>query len=378
VGSEQWAVGSEQSNSIWNEKTVMKAFYLFVFVILFLPYVLLAANRKGQEDKAAKIDALFREYARPEVPGASVIVIKNGKVLFKKAYGLANLEDKIQSTTNTNYRLASCTKPFTAMAIMILAERKQLSYDSRLTDFFPEFPAYGKAITVRQLLNHTSGLIAYEDVMPDSTTIPLTDTDVLHLMEQQDHTYFAPGSQFRYSNSGFVLLGLVVEKASGISFPEFLRKNIFEPLRMEHTVLYHRDDHTDRRRAYGYTQQGNAFVRTDQSLTSSTRGDGTVYSSVEDLYKWDQALYTKRLLGSETLKQAFTPGATVNETTGYGFGWYIENKRGLRTVWHSGNTIGFTARIERFPEQKFTVIVLTNRNDAQLAEIVDKIEEVYL
>src|SRR6185503_3685881 len=169
-------------------------------------------------------------YSAPGAPGASVIVIKDGKVLFKKAYGLANLEKKVAATTSTNYRLASVTKQFTAMAIMILAERQKLSYEDRLSDFFPGFPAYGKQITVRHLLNHTSGLLAYEDVMPDSTTVPLTDNDVLRLMEQQDHTNFPPGSEFRYSNSGYVLLGLIVEKASGISFPDFLRKNIFRPL----------------------------------------------------------------------------------------------------------------------------------------------------
>ncbi|MGI9167815.1 MAG: serine hydrolase domain-containing protein [Pyrinomonadaceae bacterium] len=355
----------------------MKSSYL-ILGILFIPFLLSVANSKGPKDKAAKMNALFRDYDRPDVPGASVLVVRDGKVLFKKAYGLANLEDKIPGTTSTNFRLASVTKQFTAMAIMILAEEKNLSYDNHLTDFFPDFPDYGKAITIRQLLNHTSGLIAYEDVTPTGTTTPLTDQDVLQFMKQQDHTYFVPGAQFRYSNTGYVLLGLIVEKASGNSFPEFLRKNIFEPLGMNHTVLYHRDDHTDRRRAYGYSQQADAFLRTDQSLTSSTRGDGTVYSSVDELYKWDQALYTTRLVSAETLKQAFTPTAAVDDTTGYGFGWYIENKRGVRMIWHSGNTIGFTLAIHRFPEHKFTVIVQSNRNNDHLAEIVDKIEELYL
>ena len=335
-------------------------------------------SAKAKDDKAAEIDALFRDYDLPDVPGASVIVIKNGRVLFKKAYGLRNAEDRAKSTTQTNYRLASCTKQFTAMAVMILAERKQLSYNSRLTDFFPTFPVYGKQITVRHLLNHTSGLIAYEDVMPESTTIPLTDDNVLRLMEQQDHTHFPPGSQFRYSNSGYVLLGLIVQKASGMSFPDFLRQNIFVPLHMDHTVLYRRDDHSDLRQAYGYTQQGDTFIRTDESLTSSTLGDGRVYSSVEDLYKWDQALYRKRLVSIRTLKQAFTPGVAVDNTSGYGFGWFIEDRHGMRLVWHSGNTIGFTAHIQRSPEKRFTIIVLTNRNDAPLAGLVDKIRELYL
>lgn len=356
----------------------MKFSYPFCLALMLLPLLLLSAPAQTPQSKAAAMDALFDEYSRAGVPGASVIVVKKGKVLFKKAYGLANLEDKIASTTSTNYRLASVTKQFTAMAIMILAQRKKLSYEDRLTDFFPGFPEYGKQISVRHLLNHTSGLIAYEDVMDDNATTPLNDQDVLELMKQQNHTHFPPGTQYRYSNGGYVLLGLIVEKASGTSFPEFLRKSIFAPLRMNHTVLYHRDDHSDRRRAYGYSKRGEAFVRTDQSLTSSTRGDGTVYSSVEELYRWDQALYGTRLVSAAALKEAFTPAAQVDEDTGYGFGWFIESKRGLRTVWHSGNTIGFTQLIRRFPDQKFSIIMQANRNNAPLAELADKIEELYL
>lgn len=342
----------------------------------------MTAKGKAPDDKSAKIDALFLDYDRHDLPGASVIVIKDGKVLFKKAYGSANPEAKIASTTRTNYRLASVTKQFTAMAIMILAERKKLSYDDRLTDFFPDLPAYGKTITVRHMLNHTSGLLAYEDLIPKGTTTPLSDSDVLQYMKQQDHTYFPPGSGFRYSNTAYVLLGMIVARVSGASFPEFLKKNVFEPLRMKHTVFYLREDHRDPNRAFGYTKQrsasGDAFVRTDQSLTSSTLGDGTVYSSVDDLYRWDQALYTERLVKAETLKEAFTPAVAVDESSGYGFGWFIENKRGKRMVWHSGNTMGFTAVIQRFPDERFTVIVLTNRNDAQLADTINAIEELYL
>jgi CubicO group peptidase (beta-lactamase class C family) len=214
--------------------------------------------------------------------------------------------------------------------------------------------------------------------MDENATVPLTDHDVLELMKRQDHTHFPPGSSYRYSNSGYVLLGLIVEQASGISFPEFLRQNIFAPLKMNGTVLYQRDDRSDEaHRAYGYSKRGEVFVRTDQSLTSSTRGDGTVYSSVEDLYKWDRALRGGRLVKNATLQQAFTKGAQVDEDTTYGFGWFIEQRRGLRTVWHSGNTIGSTQFIRRYVDRKFTIIVQANRNNAPLAELVDKIEDVY-
>ena len=352
----------------------MKYFYLplLALSVLFAP-----VNIKGQ-DKRSEIDSLFGDYDRPDVPGAAVIVIKNGRVLFRKAYGAANLETQTKSTYSTNYRMASCTKQFTAMAIMILAERKKLSYESRLTDLLPGFPTYAKAITVRHLLNHTSGLIEYGEVMPKDRVTPLSDRDVLELMKQQDRTYFPPGSQFRYSNTGYALLAMIVEKTSGMPFATFLRKNIFEPLKMKNTKFYARDDHSDPRRAYGYSKQGDLFVRTDQSLTSSIQGDGSIYSSLEDLFKWDQALYTSRLVRRKSLAQAFAPAVAIDETTGYGFGWFVENKRGARVVWHGGNTIGFTAAIQRFPDRKFTVIVLTNRSGAQLAGIVDRVEDLYL
>lgn len=190
---------------------------------------------------AAAIDALFDEHRRPNVPGASVMVIQDGRVLYKAAFGLANLEKGIPSAIHTNYRLASVTKQFTAMAIMLLAEQQQISYDDRLLEFFPTFPPYGQQITVRQLLNHTSGLIAYEEIIPENATTPLTDRDVLDLLQQQTQTCFPPGSAFRYSNSGYALLALIVERVSGMSFAAFLQKRIFVPLQMDDTVAYDRN-----------------------------------------------------------------------------------------------------------------------------------------
>src|SRR5882672_1730637 len=148
-------------------------------------------------DTSARIDSLFAAFDHPNAPGASVMVIHNGKPVFAKGYGLANLDTKTPCTTNTNFRLASVTKQFTAMAVMILAERKQLSLGEPLTAFFPEFPPYGKSITVRHLLTHTSGLIDYEDEIPEGTTIPVLDQDVLRLLIKQDKTYFPPGAQYR-------------------------------------------------------------------------------------------------------------------------------------------------------------------------------------
>ncbi len=326
-----------------------------------------------------RVDALFQEFNQAGSPGASVMVIRRGKAVLAKGYGLANVEERIPCGTNTNFRLASVTKQFTAMAVMILAERGKLSFDERLTNFFPEFPAYGNQITLRHLLTHTSGLIDYEDVIPKGTEIPLLDRDVLRLLMQQDKTYFPPGTKYRYSNSAYALLALIVEARSGNNFAWFLRENIFRRLKMSNTVAYEQGPSVVPNRAFGYSPEGSGFKRTDQSLTSSVLGDGGIYSSVADLYQWDQALYTDKLVSRKMLKLAFTPGpATEHPDTGYGFGWFIGQYRGLEEIWHSGNSLGFTTRIARFPEKKFAVIILTNRNEAQIAEFPHRIADWYL
>ena len=244
---------------------------------------------------------------------------------------------------------------------------------------FPDFPAYGKQITIRRLLTHTSGMLAYEDLIPEGTTVPLKDRDVLNLLARQDHTYFAPGVEYRYSNTGYAHLALIVEAVSGMPFAPFLRKNIFEPLDMNATVAYEKGISTVSRRAFGYTLNGKSIEATDQSLTSSVLGDGGIYSSVEDLYKWDQALYREKLVRAESLDQAFTPARLKDRrATDYGFGWEIGKYRGLRTVRHSGHTVGFSTAITRFPEQRFTVILLVNRSDIDTLPLADQIADMYL
>jgi CubicO group peptidase (beta-lactamase class C family) len=324
-----------------------------------------------------ELSSLFTEFDHPDSPGACVMVIRNGKVILKQAYGLADLEQGVPCRTNTNFRLASVTKQFTAMAVLILAERKKLSVNERLTDLLPEFPKWGEQITVRHLLTHTSGVIDYEDIIPKGTELPVLDRDVLRLLKNQKETYFAPGSKFRYSNSGYALLAQIVEIRSGMTFARFLEQNIFQPLKMNATVAYEEGISVIANRAYGYSpKEAASFKRTDQSLTSSVLGDGGIYSSIGDLFKWDQALYTSKLVKAKTLSLAFTPAIpSEHANTDYGFGWYISSYRGLREVWHSGNTMGFTSRITRFPEKRFSIVILCNRSDAKIAEMPHQIAD---
>ena len=348
------------------------------FISLF-SMTLFATTNAEADPMTMRIYALFAWFDKPDAPGASVMVIQKGRVLFEKGYGLADLEQKTPIRPHTNFRLASVTKQFTAMAVLLLVERKKLSLEDRLEEFFPEFSECGKQITIRQLLNHTSGLIDYEDVIPEGTSIPVLDRDVLRLLMQQKKTYFAPGTSYRYSNSAYALLALIVEVRSGNTFAQFLKQNIFEPLGMRDTLAYEPGSSVVPHRAYGHTWTGTEFKRTDQSLTSSVLGDGGVYSSVADLFKWDQALYTDKLASQATLELAFTSGpATELPETHYGFGWYIGRYRGLKEIWHSGTTRGFSTRIVRFPDKQFSVIILSNRNEANLSELLHQVADVCL
>ncbi len=344
----------------------------FAFLIL-VPFICSAMN----EEKT--IDGLLSDFARPESPGAAVMVIKNGKPIFSKAYGLANLEKQTSCTTNTNFRLASVTKQFTAMAILILAERGKLSLDDKMAKFFPEFPDYGKEITIRHLLTHTSGLLDYEEVMPANVTIPLSDRDVLYILCQQNKLEFPAGKKFHYSNTGYSFLALMVEAASGQKFAVFLSQNIFQPLGMKNSVAYEPGISVVPNRAFGYVKVKDGFQFSDQSLTSAVLGDGGVYASVTDLYQWDQALYTEKLVSRKMLEHAFTVQSSSSDFagSGYGFGWYLGQYRGTKHIWHSGSTCGFSTKIERFPEKKLSVILLTNRRDANIKEIPQKIADLY-
>jgi CubicO group peptidase (beta-lactamase class C family) len=352
---------------------MMKSFLLLPVTVLLVscaPYAIKSST-------ANAIDSLFADYDKPGSPGASVAVIENGKTVFSNAYGLADIETGKSASTATNYRLASVTKQFTATAVMILVDRGKLTLDSRLTDVLPGAPAYAHDVKIRNLLDHTSGLVDYEDLLPDSQTVQVLDKDVLALLNKIDSVYFPPGSKYRYSNSGYALLALVVEALSGESFASFLRHNIFEPLGMHRTVAYEKGISTVEERAYGHSKTETGFIQTDQSVTSAVLGDGGIYTSVEDLAKWDQELRECQLISPSLRLQSFTPG-TLNDGTPlkYGFGWKIDLYKGIPSVFHTGETRGFRNAILRLPDRQLTIIILTNRNEGEPIEIARKIADL--
>lgn len=328
------------------------------------------------EPSLPAVDALFRAYDRPDVAGASAVVIRDGQLVHAKGYGLANVEERTPAAFDTSFRLASVTKQFIGMLVAVLADRGLLRYDEVLTDFFPNFPAYGRRVTIEQLLHHTSGLLDYESLIPSGRTEQVSDGDVLSLLAEQCVTRFSPGTQYAYSNSGYVLLGLVVEVVTGEPLADVLRTEIFAPLGMN-AAMYEGENSPIARRAFGYTQVGADFCRTDQSVTSATRGDGGIYASARDMLAWDGALEREALVSAATLARIFTPGVLADGTrTSYGFGWELGTYRGLARQSHTGSTIGFRTVIRRFPAERLTVVVLVNRDDATPWDLADRIADL--
>lgn len=338
---------------------------IVALIILFLA-VLASAN--------PQVDSLFSEYDKPNVPGAAVAIFHQGKVAYQQAYGLARVKTKDPASTQTNFRLASLTKQFTAMAIMILLDRNQLKLSDTLTSIFPDFPAYGSAITVEHLLHHQSGLRDYENHVPSGSG-QLSDADVLTILKKQSSGDFRPGSRYSYSNSGYCVLSNIVAKVSGRSFPEFMAKEVFEPLEMKHSLVYVKGGPEIENRAYGHTGSNE----TDQSTTSATLGDGGVYTNVEDWFRWDQALYHNPLISPLLQAQAFMPGTlTDGSKTTYGYGWVLDTYGGRRRQTHTGSSIGFRTAVTRFPDDELTVVVLVNRASASPWDTARRVADLYL
>jgi CubicO group peptidase (beta-lactamase class C family) len=350
--------------------------------------------------------ALLEERVRPVDPGVAVLVRREGKTVFARGCGVRDLRSRDRIGPDTSFRLASVTKAFTAMAVGLLVRDGKLRYEDTLSDVFPAFPAYGRTITIRHLLTHTSGLPDYETLMEaaEAGRAPtwtaerqIQDDEVLALLRGETKGLFAPGTRWAYSNSGYVVLGLVVARASGRPFGDFLRRRIFEPLEMEDTLAHERGRNEVQRRAYGHTRNDSGFRESDQSPTSATLGDGGVYSTLEDLARWDEALRTNELLSPAWMKPALTPATLADgsptrwppgprggdnldpgQPVSYGFGWLLDPWHGRPRMWHHGETTGFRTVVERFPDDALTVVVLANRDDLDVRALALEVAEPYL
>src|SRR5215469_6291498 len=324
------------------------------------------------EDATQKIGALMTTlFERGQFNGA-ILVAKEGKIVYRKAFGKANFQTGADFTPKTPSNIGSVTKQITAMSIMMLADQKKLSYDDPVSKYFPEFShsTHFSKITLRHLLTHTSGMPDYGDLAIDDSG--LDQEGLIAALLKKEDAFAAPGLRYRYSNPGYALLAIVVERVSGKRFAGFLEQEIFQPVGMSRTFVYDSPEKKTARTAVGYDQ----FGEVDDGAPTRIPGDGGVYSTVDDLFKWDEALYTDKIVRQSTLSEAFTPGKVQEGSSIYGFGWNVVKEDGNKYLWHQGSQAGFRAFIERRLTDRVTVIMLTNKGNSKRQDINAAIQNI--
>ena len=330
--------------------------------------IFLSATIAAHADKAdAYLKAQMREH---RIPGLALRVLRNGKPIKTGAYGLANIELNVPVTAKSVFEIGSDTKQFTAACILLLQQEGKLSVDDPVTKYLKDAPADWSNIRIRHLLSHTSGLKSYTVLDGFEMTRHLTQKQFIDLIAKQPRE-FAPGEAFKYCNTGFNLLGFIIENVSGQNYWQFLRQSIFQPLGMNSTtsrapsiIVTNRVD------GYEHSSRGGLINR-DYDLTDVFAA-GAIVSTVEDLSRWNNALDTDKLLSSESKRQMWTSAKLNNgKETGYGFGWYVSTVDGHKNLGHGGSTSGFSATIQRFPNDHLVVIILTN-TDEQIATTLGK------
>ena len=331
----------------------------------------------AQDNQADKVTALFDHLNEGTQPGAAVMVIRDGGVVYSGGFGFADVKKQIPIDADSTFRLGSVSKQFTAMAIMVLADEGRLDYDDLVTRYIPELDMY-PGVTIRHLLTHTSGMPDYYDTIDTSGGMP-TNADMPAVMASMDGPVFAPGAQYEYSNPAYEMLPVIVEKVSGQAFSAFMLENVFRPAGMDDSLIY---DHTEpeiANRVYGYEPRGRSFKLNDYHALNYLDGSGGMYATLEDFLAWDQALYGEDVVSAATLSEGFTRYTLNNgDEIDYGFGWRLDQHRGHRRIAHGGSWVGFRTSIARYPDAKLAVVVLTNRTDGNPGSYVDRISDIYL
>lgn len=338
-------------------------FVSFRSISTFILLLLCASTVVFAQDKAARIDELMKAYNEYGQFNGSVLVAENGRVIYKKGYGLANMEWKTPNEPDTKFRLASVTKQFTAAAILQLVDQGKIKLDGKITDYLPDYRKdTGDRVTIHQLLNHTSGIPSYTSqpgFFENVSRNPFTVTDFIKKHSVGD-LEFEPGTKYSYNNSGYFLLGAIIEKVSGKSYDQYLKDNIFTPLGMNNSG-YDRHSSLLSKRASGYSKTPKGYVNAPYLDMSIPYSAGSLYSTVEDLYLWDQALYTDKVISAKSRELMFTPGL---DDYGYGFGIrkisFGPNVPPVTEITHSGGINGFSTLIVRLVADKRVIILLDN------------------
>jgi CubicO group peptidase (beta-lactamase class C family) len=336
--------------------------YISLIFCFLLTFTLISTSQESRpKDKEAKaIEAKVDEYVKPYIDAGgfsgAILMAQAGKVLLSKGYGMANYELGVANTPKTRFQIASISKTFTAAAIVILVERGKLKLTDSLSSFILDYP-HGEKITIHHLLTHTSGIPNVND-FPDyeqKSRFHHTLTEIIAMFKDKP-LVFSPGEKYQYSNSNYNLLAFIIEKASGMSFGEFLKRNIFDPLEMHDTGHDDRPEVLLKDRASGYVPAGASGIENAPYLDWSIKtGNGSLYSTVEDLYKWDRALYTEKILKKETLKKVFS-----EQAKGIGYPWFLGKRLNRRVAYYNGRSPGFTSYLDRYFDDDACIIILSN------------------
>jgi len=342
--------------------------------------VLTTINTHAQNE-SDRVDSLMSSLYQSVSPGAAVAIVKNGSLVFKKGYGVADLESKRPITPATNFNICSMTKQFTAYGILLLQLEGKLSLDDKLSRFFPDFtPRVANSVTVRRLLTHSSGIVDHYSFVDKSLYKEFWDKDVLTAVRSVDSLYFQPGTRYRYSNTAFCLLSLIIEKLSGKTYPEFIRHNIFAPLDMKRSNVI-QPDFKISDRALGYECEKDSFTISDakQSLFFSTMGDGGVYTSIDDYLRWLMALQHMKVLNPALVREAQSAQFPIDSARNlsYGYGWFVAGSGDAKLVYHTGSNGGFRTIVLTKPSEKYAVVIFSNRAGIDLEDLARLIDKIY-
>jgi len=333
------------------------------------------------QTELTRLDSTLSSTYRPDRPGAAVAVIKGGRLIFKKGYGVSDLASKNSITTATNFNIGSMTKQFTAYGILMLRAKGSLSLSDPISKYFPHFvPHIANSVTIRHLLTHSSGIVNHYPYVNTTPFREFRDDGVLEAVQNIDSSYFPPGSRYRYSNTGFCLLSQIIEKVSGTSYPAFIAENIYAPLGMTRSGVIHHD-FTIADRAIGYDCSGDTCTRDDanESFFFSTMGDGGIYTSMDDYLKWIGPIMQKKGAGESLIEEARAPQFPIDSArhVSYGFGWFVAGSGTNQMVYHTGSNGGFRAIVVTKPSEGYAVVILSNRTGVDLEDLARAISALF-
>ena len=357
-----------------------------LFFIKNVMIIMLLLNNfvvSGEHAQFRRVDELFTQWEKPDSPGCVIAIIKNGRIIYKQSYGMADLERQVQLSTQSIFDISSLSKQFTAMCVVLLEKRKKISLDDDIRKYISELPDYGEKITIKHLIHHTSGLRDYIDLMflaGMNNQKHHSEASIIQLLSRQSKLNFKPGEKFQYNNTGYFLLGVIVKRVSKKTLAEFAEENIFKILKMKHTHYCIQYNGLVKNRAVGYSKGEKGKFLTEFNFYNTT-GDGGILTSVDDLFLWDQNFYKNKLNGGDLtiVDQILSTGELNNGTKlNYAFGLFIEKHRGLDVIRHDGVESGYRSEMIRFRDQNFSVICLSNFQDFNPTYLAKQIADIFL